>query len=245
MPSCSARNLPSPVAPQSDDETNADSKSGDNDDSTAPADAENSTEVTDDSSSTNSGTSDSTEKGAESKKKAEKPVTVTIDFENIGQRIVALPIPARNYTDLRAGKKGILYLLEGPQVINNGESTTFTLHRFDLEKRKTEMILDGIKAFALSANGGKMLYRKDKTFYIADSSKAPESGTGALKMDDMEVYVDPPAEWRQMYHEVWRIERDFFYDPHFHGLDLEAAESCLCAVPRPSGQPGRPERFVP
>ena len=38
----------------------------------------------------------------------------------------------------------------------------------------------------------------------------------------MEVYVDPRAEWKQMYHEVWRIERDFFYDPHFHGLDLQA-----------------------
>ena len=43
-------------------------------------------------------------------------------------------------------------------------------------------------------------------------------------MDDMEVYVDPRAEWKQMYREVWRIERDFFYDPHFHGLDLNAAK---------------------
>ncbi len=40
----------------------------------------------------------------------------------------------------------------------------------------------------------------------------------------MEVYVVPRAEWEQMYHEVWRIERDFFYDPHYHGLDLAAAE---------------------
>ena len=40
----------------------------------------------------------------------------------------------------------------------------------------------------------------------------------------MEVCVDPRAEWKQMYHEVWRIERDFLYDPHYHGLDLAAAE---------------------
>jgi len=40
----------------------------------------------------------------------------------------------------------------------------------------------------------------------------------------MEVYADPVAEWRQMYHEVWRIERDFSYDPHYHGLDLKQAE---------------------
>lgn len=222
------KDLPSPVAPQSDDEkVEKDPKSEDNpdDQSAAPADADNSAQASDDdSSSTNSETADSAAQDEKHKKKAEKPVTVTIDFENIGQRIVALPIPARNYTDLRAGKKGILYLLEGPQVINTGEPDTFTLHRFDLEKRKTEKILDDLKAFALSANGEKMLFRKDKTFYIADSSKAPEDGKGALKMDDMKVYVDPPAEWRQMYHEVWRIERDFFYDPHFHGLDLTEAE---------------------
>ncbi len=54
--------------------------------------------------------------------------------------------------------------------------------------------------------------------------QAPKPGEGVLKLADMEVYVDPRAEWRQMYHEVWRIERDFFYDPGFHGLDLKAAE---------------------
>ena len=221
-------NVPSPVAPQSDDENmKDDSKSGDDagDQPAAPADADNSAEVSDkDSTSTNSETATSTEKDKESKKKAEEPVTVAIDFQNIGQRIVALPIPARNYVDLQAGKKGILFLLAGPQVINTGEPTAFTLYRFDLEKRKTEKILDDIKAFALSADGEKMLYRKGDTFYIADSSKAPEDEKGALKMDNMEVYVDPPVEWRQMYHEVWRIERDFFYDPHFHGLNLEEAE---------------------
>ena len=45
-----------------------------------------------------------------------------------------------------------------------------------------------------------------------------------LKLDAAEVWVDPRAEWKQIYHEVWRIERDFLYDPHFHGLDLAAAE---------------------
>ena len=46
----------------------------------------------------------------------------------------------------------------------------------------------------------------------------------ALTLDGMEVYADPRAEWNQMYHEVWRIERDFFYDPHHHGLNLPEAE---------------------
>ena len=217
-------NLPSPVAPQSDDEkVEEGSKSSDK--SAAPAKADDSEQASDEcSTSTNNETANSAGKNEKGKKKSETPATVTIDFENIGQRIVALPIPARNYVDLRAGTNGILFLLEGPPVVNAGGSQSFTLHRFDLEKRKTEKILDDTKAFALSADGEKMLYRKGDTFYIADSAKAPEDGKGALKLDDMEVYVDPPAEWRQMYHEVWRIERDFFYDPHFHGLDLQQAE---------------------
>jgi tricorn protease len=49
-------------------------------------------------------------------------------------------------------------------------------------------------------------------------------GDGQLKLDEMEVLVDPRAEWKQMYHEVWRIERDFLYDPGYHGLDLTVAE---------------------
>jgi len=222
------KDLSSPVAPQSDDEnTDEDSKSGDGSsgEATAPASVDLALPVTGDTSSpTNHETADSTKPDGNGKKQPEKPAPVTIDFENIGQRIVALPVPARNYVKLKVGTNGILYLLEGPQVINTGEPTTFNLHRFDLKARKTEKILEDIKAFALSADGEKMLYRKDKTFYIADASKVPEGGKGALNLDNMEVYVDPPAEWRQMYHEVWRIERDFFYDPHFHGLNLEEAE---------------------
>ncbi|HEV2434440.1 MAG TPA: PDZ domain-containing protein [Verrucomicrobiae bacterium] len=222
------KDLPSPVAPESDDENaEDDSKTGDKsgDHPVVPEKAGDSALASvDDSFSTNQATADSAGKDEEGRKQPEKPATVAIDFENIGQRIVTLPIPPRNYVRLRTGTNGILYLLEGPGVINTGEPAAFTLHRFDLKTRKTEKILDDIKSFALSADGAKMLYRKGDTFYIADSSKAPEDGKGALKMDDLEVYVDPPAEWRQMYHEVWRIERDFFYDPHFHGLDLKEAE---------------------
>ena len=222
------KDLPSPVTPQSDDENaDKDSKLGDQPSNDAASAADGSLDklVTgDESSPTNQETVDSTKPGREETKKPEQPARVTIDFENIGQRIVALPIPARNYCDLKAGTNGILYLLEGPQVINTGEPTTYTLQRFDLEKRETKKILDDIKAFALSADGQKMLYRKGDAFYIVDAAKAPEGEKGALKMADMEVYVDPPAEWRQMYREVWRIERDFFYDPNFHGLDLEEAE---------------------
>ena len=218
-------NLPSPVAPQSDDEKTDDGskKPGDN---LAPAtDTSEPAQPPDKKSlATNAASASSGKTKPDEQKKSTEPAAVTIDFTNISQRIVALPIPARNYVDLRAGTNGILFLLEGPQLVNTPSNGLFNLHRFDLEKRKTEPILDGIKEFVLSADGAKVLYHKGDTFYIAGSSQAAEEGKGALKLDNLEVHVDPPAEWRQMYHEVWRIERDFFYNPHFNGLDLEEAE---------------------
>ena len=77
----------------------------------------------------------------------------------------------------------------------------------------------------MSRNGEKMLYRGRASSSAASSptDEAAARRAGALKLDEVEVHVDPRAEWRQMYREVWRIERDFLYDPDFHGLDLTAA----------------------
>ncbi|PYS78602.1 MAG: hypothetical protein DMF70_14510, partial [Acidobacteria bacterium] len=89
--------------------------------------------------------------------------------------------------------------------------------------------------FEVSANSEKALYRQGTNWFIASTATlgqpAPPSAAGApgapnlLKTADMEVYVDPRAEWQQMYREAWRVERDFFYDPGYHGLDLEATAS--------------------
>jgi tricorn protease len=158
-----------------------------------------------------------------------------IDFENIDQRILALPIQARNYLGLAAGQTGQLFLLEGPTVASRFGDNPRTLHKFNLEKRKEEKLLEGISSFDLSHNGAKMLYRQGDKWYIASTTEADKQHPVAsttqssesckcLKTDDMEVYVDPKAEWKQMYHEVWRIQRDFLYDPGHHGMDLKAAE---------------------
>ncbi len=214
-------NVPSPVAPQSDDENSDENANESDDESTMAVNDDEATPRTSKQSTNNAASS--TKKGEKENKTNETPVTVTIDFTNVLQRIVSLPIPAKNYEKLEAGDNGILFLVEGPAVINTPAEESLSVQRFDLEKRKTEQILDGIKSFALSANGKRMLYRKGDTFYIADSAKAPADAK-ALKTEGVEVYVDPRAEWRQMYHEVWRIERDFFYNPHFNGLDIKEAE---------------------
>jgi len=159
-------------------------------------------------------------KDKEKDKDKKEPAPVRIDFEGIAQRILALPIPARDYGGLRAGKTGTLYLLEDPPVVPRGQPPEETVQKFDIKTRKTEKLLDGVRAFDISFDGEKMLYRKGEQWFIAKADAAPKSGDGRLKIDEMSIRIDPRAEWKQMYNEVWRIERDFFYDPGLHGVDL-------------------------
>jgi len=178
------------------------------------------------------------DKKEDTKKPAE--VTVQIDFDNISQRILALPLPPRRYVGLEIGKTGVLFATEAPTPIPGTQTgpLDLTVHRFDLKTRKSDVAIGGVRSFEISQNGEKMLYRQGDRWVIA-APKPMATGPGAppapppaaspandgtLKTEGIQVRVDPRLEWKQMYHEVWRIERDFFYDPNYHGLNLEAAE---------------------
>ena len=124
------KDLPSPLAPESDEEQEA-----------KPESAKTESQ------------------GKETPPKDNQPPAVKVDFEKIGQRILALPIPARNYVELKPGKEGVLYVLEGPLVEPLNGPSTLTVQRFDLKTRKTDKLLENVLAFYISANGEKMLYR--------------------------------------------------------------------------------------
>ncbi|MBZ5639056.1 MAG: PDZ domain-containing protein [Acidobacteriia bacterium] len=206
---------PSPVEPQSDEEKVAGEKEKPGE---AAADKAKEGEKTKEG-----GKGKEADKGKEGDKK-EEPVKVTVDLDGIGQRIVALPVKAANYVGLAPGKAGTLFLAELPAVPPLGDPATLTVSKLDLATRKTEPFLSNVRAFGVSFNGEKALYRQDSGWFTAATTAAPKAGEGALALGDMEVYADPRAEWSQMYHEVWRIERDFLYDPNLHGLNLADAE---------------------
>jgi tricorn protease len=164
----------------------------------------------------------------------QKPAPVQIDFEGIDQRVLALPIPPRNYLEMRAGKQGTIFLVESGSA---PETPGAILHRFDLTKRKVEKALEGLASFDLSANGEKLLYQQSAPqrapsatagqggrWFIVSATQPLKPGEGLINTSAMEVRVDPREEWRQMYREAWRIQRDFFYDPNHHGLDIAATE---------------------
>jgi tricorn protease len=213
----------SPLAPESDEEKGKDADKSDKEKKEADKDKQ---KEKDKDKGKDSGKS--AEKDAE-KSKQSAPPKVDIDLDNIGQRILALPVPPRNYYGLLTGKAGVLFLVEGPTLdpIEFDEGgPSGKIHKFELKTRKTEQILDGVTAFDVSFDGEKILYAKQTQWTIGPAAKPadgpPQPGQGGpLKLDAMEAYVDPRAEWKHMFYQVWRDERDFLYDPNLHGLKLE------------------------
>ncbi len=107
------------------------------------------------------------EKKEDSKKAAE--VTVEIDFDNISQRILALPLPPRRYLGLQTGKTGVLFAIEAPTLVPGTQTgpPELTVHRFDLKTRKSDVAIGGVRSFEISQNGEKMLYRQGDKWVIA------------------------------------------------------------------------------
>jgi len=162
----------------------------------------------------------------------DKTVKVTVDLEGIGNRILSLPIPPRNYAGIGTGKAGVIYLFEGSPVGRSsnegGGSGIRAVWRFTLEKREPETVLSDIDAFVVSADGSKALIGKKGGWTISptDDLKPGNANPGKpLKLDSMQTIIDPRAEWKQMYNETWRIERDFLYDPNTHGLSIPKIEA--------------------
>jgi tricorn protease len=128
------------------------------------------------------------------------------------QRILALPAPAGNYVGLETVKDALLFL-------ERGEDGPAALKSFDFEERKVKELLRGVASFRTSADGKHLLVNAGGAWSITD---AQGKGEKRLDVDGIRVRVEPEAEWSQTLREVWRIQRDYFYDPKMHGVDWDA-----------------------
>lgn len=154
----------------------------------------------------------------------DREVEVTIDFDGIDERIVALPTGGATLRSLRAGKTGELYYLWTPATpaldsLNHGGE----LKRFTMKDRTARTLLGGVDAFQVSADGSRLLIRQGKVWKAAaaDREIKPDAWT-ALPLEDISVEIDPGQEWRQILREAWRLNRDFFYATNYHGVDWPA-----------------------
>ena len=143
---------------------------------------------------------------------AKKDAPFRIDFEGLEFRILDLPIPPADLAILQAGTAGQVYYLK---TVDGRAS----LNRYDLTARKNETILPEVNDYVVSADGKKLLYRNGTNWSIVPTTRKVEPSEGRLPADSIELRIEPLAEWKQIFEEAWRINRDYFYAPNMHGVD--------------------------
>ncbi len=173
------------------------------------------------------------------------PVTVQIDFDGLQQRIVAVAaVPERQYSQLRPGVAGSVYFLQAPE----GRATRgggapgapgpgSTLLRFRLSERRAATFVAGVAAYDVSADGHKLVYRTSgaapggrragaageppptPSLFLVDADRQPPTaGQGRLNVA-LRMFLEPKEEFRQIFNEGWRNQRDYLYVPNMHGTD--------------------------
>jgi tricorn protease len=159
------------------------------------------------------------EKKKDSAAKKTDSKAVDIDFDGIEQRMVLLPPAAGNFGALAVAKGKIVYMRYPNTGAPGGRGT---LKFFDLDKKEEKTVIEAVDNFTMAANKQKMLVAKSGTFAVLK----PEEGQKfdkTLPLSDMQVMVEPAQEWKQIFMDVWRFERDYFYDAGMHGVDWKEA----------------------
>ena len=154
------------------------------------------------------------DEGKEDEPEDEKKIEVKIDFDNIDRRIIPLPIPTRNYKYVIGGPSGSVFIAE--RISNQ---TGLTIHKFVLEDRESKEFLSKVSSLVVSADGQKVLAKVGGKWNLSET-KSEKASPKPVDIK-LELKLDRAAEWKQMFEEAWRYEKDYFYDPSLHGRNWD------------------------
>ncbi len=161
------------------------------------------------------------EKDKKDKDKSDDSLIVIIDTTGITERLIELPLPPGNYSNLTVTDKNMYWVSQEylPERV-----MTLVTAKIANEDVKVDTILGDIKAYELSLDRKKLMARKAAAVYVfnADGAKPAAPEKSQVKLDSWTFPFDPRMEWRQMFIEAWRLERDYFYDPNMQGVDWKA-----------------------
>ena len=169
------------------------------------------------------------------------PVTVQIDFDGLQQRIISVPnVPERQYSELKAGPAGTVFYLEAAAGGGRGGAGGGnTLHRYRLSDRRAAQFVTGVAQYDVSADGRKLLYRTGggggrggrgggeggvNLFLVDADRNPPQAGQGRINAS-LRMYLEPKAEFIQIFNEGWRLQRDYLYVTNAHGSDWSKMKS--------------------
>lgn len=164
------------------------------------------------------------------------PKATEVDFDGIAQRIVAFPVGAADIVQLEAGEANQLYFLRRA----DGKGA---IHRYDLTKRKDDVVIPDAIGFSLTRDGKKLFYRSGPNFFLT-ATAAPQAGQGHVNLASIDILIDPKAEWPQIFDEAWRINRDYFYATNYHGTDWNAQRAKYGALVSQAATRGDVDRII-
>lgn len=207
------KDVNSPLAPRSDEEQ------PEKDDNEEDKDNDK-----DDNSKQNSEGDYEDNKDDKDEEEKDKPEPVEIDFDGFEQRVVKLPIQAGNVGPLHTVKGKLVFLRRPAAGAAKRGDPSGTLLYYDLQEREEKTVISTINTYDLSANGKKVIYKSKSTYGIIDLAEDKKVGDGKIDHEKMKAWINPGHEWKQIFNEAWRIQRDYFYDPDMHGLDWKAVK---------------------
>jgi len=141
-----------------------------------------------------------------------------IDVENIADRIVVMPFWPSNANRIMPGRPGVLFIVEG-----------VVLHKFAIGKAGLEKFAEGAGNYRITSDGSRLALRRQGIWSIVSTDTPPKPEDGRLKLNSIELEIDPRSEWKQMYGDAWRRMREYFYDPNLHGLNLAELQAHYAA----------------
>jgi tricorn protease len=149
--------------------------------------------------------------------------SIRIDLDGLFARAVPVPIASGSYGGLTAGRTGLYYMKDAIRAFEKPISGEPELRYFDMTERKDHELVSPLDGYALSANGAEIVYQEKKNFFLRKSAPGDdEAEPSQVDLEHLKSRIDPVEEWREMFGQAWRLERDLFFNPHMNGVDWVA-----------------------
>lgn len=149
------------------------------------------------------------------------PQPLTIDFDGLAGRAVRVPLEADNYANLQAGDGVLFFARSGPFYYGRQSDTGPSVMSYSLEERELKTVAEGVGGYTLSHDGEHLLLFAGGGLELTEA-KHGGGERKAVALDGLFVERVPAEEWPQIFDEVWRRFRDYFYVPNMHGYDWSA-----------------------
>jgi tricorn protease len=153
---------------------------------------------------------------------AAKPsADLTIDFDGINARVARVPLQADNYVGLSAKTGHLLYFVTPAPYYGRAPERPASLRIYAIKERKETTLVEGTNTYVLSGDGSKVLIAQGNQFSLYDANPQGERSKKPVSTAGLMADINPTEEWNQIFNEVWRRYRDWFYVPNMHGFDWE------------------------